>query len=891
MLITKLHRPNVGPDLIYRDRLLNQLDQNIHQPLTLISAPSGYGKSVLVSQWIGKNDINAAWISLDDEIKSLRIFLEYFTAALKNVVNKDFRELEEFLQGQQLPPVETIFGTLVELLEDVDKNFVLILDDYQVVKDEEIHELINLFITYPVDNMHLMIICRRDPPLKFNQLRLYNRINEIRLSDLVFSQEDTRDLVTKSIDKKLSDDDLSKIWERAEGWVLGIQMILKTDEIRKVNETLEPIAHYSMSEYADFFADLVLTRLPEKFTYTLYGSSILARFNSELIDAVFEGPDSSSYMPGDSFIKELSASNLFIYSLDSDGWWFRYHHFFGDMLKEQLTRHFTEGQIAGFHKNASKWFEKNEYLDEAYDHAIESGDLELAVDIFDKNRVNFFNTDQFRRISRWLELLPEKTIEQHVGLLVSRSILDEAQYDIVGMKADLGMAQSIVQTMQPDSPENKQLMGEYYAMLSLLDFTTGKYENALTHANNALGLLEDKTQMISSYAFAFSLYALNALGRYEEAHQMVKGILGSVPKDSIPYIYTQMLNSYLNSFRGNLKEIAEAMNSTSALFIENKLWVLLSSVSYYLGSSHYQFNKLRKAVEYTEILDGHYYAGRPYWDLPNLYTKALALLTLGDTQRLSDTLTEIEEVTHNIGLEVYSELTKAFKVDLALRQGDIQRALELSETTDFESIYLDYAFYFQQLVYVRLLIVEDPKGNSLEIEEWINKYLEKGRTGHKYNLLMQVLLVQAVYLFTQGKSEAAMDSLDEAIDLSEHGGFIRIYLDLGDPMKQLLEAYQEANKERAFVAKILNEFEKEQPAAIVKEVYEAEKPVDNFENLSGREVETLQYISKGFRNKEIADVLNISVETVKSHVKNSLRKLGAKNRVELIRKAGMFELI
>ncbi len=885
MLRSKLHKPSLGPDLVIRDHLIQRLDENLHKPLTLVSAPSGYGKSILVSQWLNSGKINYSWISLDTEMRDLRKFLEYLVASLKNIIDEDFTKLEEFLKGQQMPPFAMVYETLYDVLDKVEESSILILDDYQVVSNEEIHGLVNLFITYPLENIHLVIICRRDPPLKLNQLRLFNRINEIRLADLSFSLNDTRRLVSKKVKHVFTEKELKIIKKRTEGWVLGIQMILMTDELSKINDDIQPIAHYSLAEYSDFFADLVLKRFSEEFKKTLFITSILKTFNSELIEVLLEGEEISSKISGSGFIQELIANNLFIYSLDDEGTWYRYHHFFDEMLLKQLHKNFSGNQISSFHKKASSWFEQDDYLDEAYLHALKSGDIDLAVGIFNKNRIGFFNTDQFKRIDQWLELLPKGTVEKHLGLLIPRAILDEAKYNLVSMKADLDLAQKLAEKIDTASPENKQLLGEYYAVQSLLDFSLEHYEDSFTHANKALSLLDDKTQMISNYAFAFSLYALNALGRYDEAESIVKGILDSIPsKNSIPYIYTQILNCYLISFRGKIKDISEAMTETYPIFIENKLWVLLSSVSYYLGSSHYHLNNLRKAVEYTEILNDHYYAGRPYWDLPNIYTKALALLYLGETEKLSETIAEIDEITKNTGIQAFDELTKAFKVDLALRKGNTEQALELAKSTDFDSVYLDYAFYFQQLTHIRLLIITDHTGNSKKIEELLEKYIKKGRSGHKYNLLMQVLLVQSTYLYKKGDKQAALNSVQEAITLAEPNGFIRIFIDLGEPMKEILQELGLTEPENNYVSMLLNTFEHELPIKSSEGMIEQEESFNNIENLSIREIEILQYISKGFRNKEIADTLYISLETVKSHVKNCLRKMNARNRVELVQK-------
>ncbi|WP_439185052.1 LuxR C-terminal-related transcriptional regulator [Carboxylicivirga taeanensis] len=886
MLRTKLQRPNLAPDLLLRTGLLKQLNHNIHKPVTLISAPSGYGKSVIVSQWIENYKVKAAWLSLDNEHQDLSIFIEYVVAALQTIIEDDFVHINELINGQKLPPVEMLYEALIDVLEPHDEELVFVLDDYQVIKNDRIHELINMFLTYPAERLHLVIICRYDPPLNINKLRLFNRINELRMKDLEFDLDATKVLINQKIGRCLSEQDISLIHKRTEGWVLGLQMILMTDEIQRGTSTMQRVAHFSLKEYSFFFTDLTLKRFSAEFREALYLSSILERFNSELLDALLLGIGASSKISGNDFIHDLIANNLFVYSLDNERVWFRYHHFFREMLFRQLQQNYSDEQISSLHKIASSCFDKSNFWDESFQHALKSGDVELAVSIFNKHRINFFNTDQFRRIHQWMCFLPKGTIEKDLGLLVTRAILDEARYDLVAMRADLDLAKKLVEKVKDDSRENKQLLGEYYTVRSLLDFSLENYEEALAHSNKALSLLEDKTQMISNYAFAFCLYALNALGRYDEARKHVENVLEQIPTNtSIPFIYLQTLKSYLNSFRGNIKEIAEALTKVFPLFKKNRLWVLLSSVSYYLGSAHYQFNNLEKAVEYTEALKEHYYAGRPYWDLPTIYTKALSFLALGETQKLKETICEIDEVTENTGLEAFYELTKAFKVDLALRQGNIEGALELSKITDFDTVYLDYAFYFQQLTYIRLLITVDSTLNRNQIEELLEKYINKGRLGHKYNLLMQVLPLQSIFLYELGDKEAALKSLKEAMNLAESNGFIRIFVDLGEPMKLVLNALQLKEPNSNYLSTILEAFKKELPFVQHQEQCAKTTTKNDFDILSIREAETLQYIAQGFRNKEIADILNISVETVKSHVKSCLRKLEAKNRVELVHKA------
>ena len=890
MLRTKLYMPNLGPDLVLRDHLIQQLEKNSHKPLTLISAPSGYGKSVLVSQWIEECKVNAAWLSLDSEHQDFVVFLEYFVSALQTIIENDFQKAVEFIKGQQLPPAEVIYEALIDELDKLVDNFVLVLDDYQVINHTGIHEFINLFVSYPVEKMQLTIICRRDPPLEINKLRLFNRIHEIRMADLAFDLEETKSLASKMIGYELSDEELSSINKRSEGWVLGLQMIFRTNEIQKISKELQPTSHYSVSEYSDFFTDLILKPFSDDFRNLLFISSLLARFNKELIEVLIKDSNMASEISGESFIHDLVARNLFVYAIDDEKEWYRYHHYFGEMLYIQLEKRFSEVEISSFHQAISHWFEEHEYWDEAYDHALKSGNIDLAVSIFDKNRILFFNTDQLKRIDKWLAMLPEGTLEKHLSLLVSRAVLDEAIRDADAMKYHLTVAKSIADRLIDDTSENKQLLGEFHAVYCNLFFSfERKYHLAFEHSKQALTLLEDQTQYLYNYALVVHLMTLNALGKYSEAVGILGGIEASLkPEDSISRLYISIVKSYVFAFKGDLHGIKVACKRSLPIIRENKLWVLLSTISCYLVSSSYQSNELRKAIEYANGLKEHYFSGRAFWEIQTIYIKAFALQALGENEKLKETIAEIDLLTEQSELEKFRELTKAFKVDLALRRGDYREALALAKTTDFDSVYLDYSFYFQQLTYIRLLIITDHTGKSNEIEELLTKYIEIGRTGFKYNLLMQVLLLQSIYLDKKGEKESAIISLEEAIKLSEPGGFIRIFVDHGAPIKHLLESLQQKEGSHHFISQILEAFEKELPS---EDTTTPVTSVNSLDNLSRREIETLQWVAQGLRNKEVADNLNVSVETIKSHVKNSLQKLNVRNRIELVQKARLLKII
>ncbi len=892
MLLTKLYKPPLSPDLIFREDLIQRLNKNRHKPFTLVSAPSGYGKSIVISQWIDYCNINAAWLSLDKEHQDIKVFLKYVVAALESRTTNNFSTLKELIEGQQLPSVERLYESFVNIMDQVDESVVFILDDYQMINNANTHQLMDMLITYPLENLHLVIICRHDPPLQINKLRLYNRLNEIRMSDLEFNLDQTRNLVSKKIGEHLSDQQMNEIHERTEGWVLGLQMILMTDEIQKIHAGVKSMAHYTLREYSEVFTELLLKRFSDAFKETLFISSILKRFNKELIEYLIQDIDISSKISGSSFIADLVKNNLFIYRLDDEGVWYRYHHFFGEMLAKLLQQGFSNEQIAALHIKASLWFDENDFLDEAYQHALESGDVDLAVNLIEKNRYNLMNSDQFERLRKLIEKLPKGAVEEHLEILLTRAILREVVYDFSSMEKDLKIADKLVEKINPEHPNYNQLMGEYHTGYACMLYNIDKYEEAFSHSKLAVSLLQDPTQYISNFGLVFHLFSLNALGKFDDAIAIVSDSLKKLPpSEEFGRLLTLLIMALINAIKRNLNEINKLCQEAFYLAEKNKLWVSMIYGSYYIGEINYQRNNLEEAVKYAKTLGHHYYQGRAYWVLPTLYVKAFSYHALGQKNDLSETIAEIDEVTETSNIMVYNELTKAFKVDLALRQGDIIRALNLSKNTNFNSLYLDYTFYFQQLTQIRLLILADYDGNRNKIEELINKYIEIGRNGHKYNLLMQVLLLQSIHFIYQNDMESAIASLKESIDLAQPGGFIRIFVDLGEPMKELLEEYRNTNPGNNFIDTILDAFSKELPLHVANKELTAKESLKDTLNLSKREIELIQLVSQGYRNKEIADSLFISIETVKSHIKNSLRKLDAKNRVDLVQKARVIEII
>ena len=224
MLQTKLHRPPVSKEHVLRKHLIDYLDRNRYKPFTLVSAPAGYGKSMLVSSWIEACKCPAVWISLSEEADELHKFLEYLCAGMEKNMPGTLSNTSELIHSVELPSVKILSEILINDLDEIDREFVLVLDDYHLLRNQDINELINTILEFPPQHMHLVIITRRDPMLDLTRLNSYGRMNQVRMKELCFSNKEILALYEKLIGLNLDQETAEKLLQKTEGWITGLRL-------------------------------------------------------------------------------------------------------------------------------------------------------------------------------------------------------------------------------------------------------------------------------------------------------------------------------------------------------------------------------------------------------------------------------------------------------------------------------------------------------------------------------------------------------------------------------------------------------------------------------------------------------------------------------------------
>ncbi|MDX2439919.1 MAG: AAA family ATPase, partial [Desulfobacterales bacterium] len=423
LLLTKLHKPSIPKHYLHRQRLRDKINQHRQGPFTLVSAPAGYGKSTLISSWLESCEVPSAWVSLDREDNDLNVFLSYLLAAVQGLFPDASCETRAMLKAAESPSVTLLARNLINELDSINESFIIVLDDYHVIKDKDLHYLLAELLKYPPKPLHLVVVSRRDPFLPLNKIRAKDQMMEIRANDLRFSNEESSAFLEKFLGVSLDKKTVAVVEKKTEGWITGLRLAVLT--LR--NQSDRDLFLKNLPEDNRYALDYILSEVLSKYSPVmqeyLLSMSILNRFSASLCEAVYTHYNTSNTekMTGQEYIARLEQDNLFVIPLDDEQVWFRYHHLFQTLLQRLLKLRFKQDGINALHKRASEWFAENGLIEEALHHALDGGDTAFAVQLVAQNRHDLLNQEQWTRLRRWLNLLPHDCIEENPELLITQA--------------------------------------------------------------------------------------------------------------------------------------------------------------------------------------------------------------------------------------------------------------------------------------------------------------------------------------------------------------------------------------------------------------------------------------------------------------------------------------
>jgi LuxR family maltose regulon positive regulatory protein len=902
ILRTKLHRPPVLPDIVPRPRLVDLLEAGRHRPLTLISAAAGYGKSTLASQWLETTDCLGGWVSLDEGDNDPRLFLTYLLAAIQEVFPGLSPKTQSLLGAPELPPVATLARYLLNDLDGVGKAFILVLDDYHRITASAVHNLLAELLRHPSPKLHLALLSRRDPPLPLVALRAQGQLTEIGVEHLCFSVAETAAFLERALGVSVDEKAAARLERRMEGWVTGLRLVtLSIGQDKDAGHILEGLegGFYHISNY---LIQEVLSQVPPAAVRYLLETSVLDRFCAPLCEALrgpSGEPDEAHGMSGRAFIEWLEKTRLFVIPLDETHHWFRYHHLFQRYLQDQLKRVRGQEDMARLRTRASRWFAENDLIDEALQHAMAAEDVSYAVHLVEGHRHHLMNTEQWGRLERWLNLLPVDAVIQNPQLICTKAHIAVYRSQDSEIAASLQRAEQLLASLTPGTVEYETVQSELAVVYAVVDVVERRPTQAIKRAQSSLKLLPQQALHLRAHAIGAYALALQMQGDLKGAAAAIRDALAehAWPEG----LQARMMHVLCTAFEheGDLASVLAAARTGLWIAEKHPAPETLSFCRYHLGVAHYLRDELTQAEAVLQALLEDRDSSSPVYLANGSFVLALIYQALDRTAEAAQVLDLLEDHFRETEYEHVQKYIRAFRVELALRQGNLVEARLLSKSVEFEGRLLILFLYVPHLTPIKLLLAEGT-GESLEqARARLDALDEAMRKMNRNNVRIDALTLQALVHDALGEEPAAFEKLCTALALGEPGGFIRTFVDLGSPMADLLIRLKEgqaASRQTGYLDQILAAFPDEVRAGgstALAPVWSGYQPANMSlsEPLTKRELKILKLLATDLSPGEIAAKLVISPGTVHTHTKNIYSKLDVHNRIQAVQRAREFGLI
>lgn len=892
-LSTKLRQPSVGDDLVPRTRLFHRLDKGLQGPLTLVSAPAGYGKSTLVSSWLDTSGRSNAWVSLDKRDNHFGRFLGYFLSALESLFPVAAPKTRALAKDWEPKSLSRLAANLVNELEQIQDNFILVLDNFHYVQSQAVNDLLAEMLDHPPSRMHLVLITRQDPSLPLANFRARKQLHEIRVQDIRFTSSETLAFLEMMVKGPVEEATATAWTEKTEGWVTGLRLttlgLMHQGGMNAGDLKFERKAHYVM----DYLFSEVFSVQPLAVRRYLLGTAIVDRFCASLCDALFDQASErgSRDMDGADFVAWLQANNLFVVPLDSENRWFRFHHCFEQLLQSQLKLLSNHDDIALFHGRASKWFTTHGMADEALRHALAGGDHQAAAHLVEKAGFEILENQQWPQLEDWLQRLPDEVVNLHAGLLILKAWAYQARTRIKEMKSALDRAESLLMKATAPGDSLRLLRGHWAVLNSFNHYLELDSEKAFGFAEQAAELIPVTYPWARAFAAVFQARTLQMAGKIQDAVAVMHRALDDERlkgNNSQALLLTGLC--FVNWQEAHLPALRLTAKGLLTLGKESGQLEIMARGKFFMGLVHYQRNELDQAEQMLASLLDYQYVQKSW----NFFNSAFALALTYQAQRRPRKAYEVADWVVDHAMQIQNafpmQVGQAFWAELALRQGRQEEAERWAQRFKPGPSHAHYRFYQPQLTLAKILMAGQDPATRQEAADALARIENFARATHNRPVLITVLALQALWLDQNGEQAAALEKLKRSIALAACGHCLRPLLDLGPQLADLLLRFLGKGKAEGFTAELLSAFKHEQQAKVPIPAYAeqmpptAPKPINLAEPLTGREIVILELLAQHLQNKEIAEKLCISPETVKTHLKKIYKKLEVNSRHQAITK-------
>ncbi|MBL8058264.1 MAG: AAA family ATPase [Anaerolineales bacterium] len=903
VLVTKFFVPSSRPDHVPRARLLESLHSGQECKLILVSAPAGFGKTTVVTEWLraiaSSAAVRVAWLSLDKGDNDRVRFLTHFVTALVQLApgaGAAGAAALAMLQAAEPPPPAPLLTPLINQIAQSPSRIYLVLDDYHFIDAPDA----NAAVTFLLDNLppplHLVITTRADPGLPLARLRAQGQLAELRAADLRFSLSEAGQFLNQVMRLDLGPDDVAALEARTEGWVVGLQLAALSLKGQADPSRLVRSFAGSHRLVLDYLVEEVVGRQSSSLQEFLLKTAILDRLAAPLCDAVTEGPGSQAVL------EALERANLFVVPLDCDRRWYRYHHLFAELLQLRLQQNRPD-QVPALHGRASQWFEQAGSLAEALHHALAARDFARAADLAERMWPAWQAGYRSLQWLAWVRAVPEAILRTRPGLGVAcaQAHLNAGQLEAAEARL-LEVERCLTQTTETQGPatpaasadaaQSPALSARLVTTRAYLAQARGQAAETVRYVNQALDLfpehdVENRAAVTQLLGLAHwtrgdlaAAYAVFAKGLYRNAQDSINGT----------FVLADMQTAL-----GHLREAAAICERGLELVRKFGSPPPSGTEDIYIALSHIHRERGELAAAAADLETARQVGEQvklPDWKHRWFIAQARLCESQGNLDRASDLLdaaareyvrTPVPEVRPIAALKAKVQV----KQDQVIAARQWARELGLS-AADAPSYFRE----FEHLTLARLLMAEgrrarDPAGVHAA-HALLDRLAEAAETAGRAGSLIEILILKALAFEAQGNLPAALTPLQQALVLAEPEEYRHVFGDEGPAMARLLYAALAAGHSPAYVQRLLEAMPQ------VRGPYPPgphRVRGDGLEPLSDREVGILQLIAEGLSNPDIARQLFLTLNTVKAHTRNIYSKLGVNSRTQAVARARALGLL
>jgi LuxR family maltose regulon positive regulatory protein len=767
LLYTKLLVPSLPDLLVPRTRLIQQLTSMLTERLTVLSAPAGFGKTTLLSQWARQSPVAIAWLSLDEQDNEISRFWNYCLAALEQVQPGVSRVAQSLLFALPRSPIESVLTALVNVLNHVPGALILVLDDYHLITAQEIHASLGFFLKHQPSCVHLIIASRAEVPIPLARLRADRHVAEVDVTDLRFTVDEAEVFLRKSVKLSLPPEVRHRISSLTEGWIAGLQLTaLSLQRQENVPGWLTEVGE-SQPQIFDYLAEEVLSHLSPALRAFLLATSVCERLCGPLCDAITDRNQ------GWQFLEQARSANLFLVPLDEQRIWYRYHHLFKSFLQQRLHYYsspITSEEIQHIHQRAFRWLEQHGQIEEAIPHALAANNYEVAAQFIERLAYPLFARGEAGTLLHWIQRLPDEILPTYprLKLLQGWGFLFLGQVERVTLY--LRDLERSIEILRLNSDlASQHFYSEYLLMRAVSAVFSYNISSIINMKPGLLINLPEEKHFLYWIVQLAQGHSHFLQGELEKAAPLLTEVqqYSRVGGSSLLLGLATEILGYIRREQGKLQQAEEVYRGTGEFSRKQPVfWAAYVGMSYLM----YERNEVSAAVSYARTaveLAAQFALPEAIFD--SYMALAYAIFAEGNLEEALQTIQHALQLgaTHHIA-PIAITLAQVCQVRLFLARSDLAAALQWVHQRElaFTDVF-SYAREPEHLVLVRILFAQQ---RFSEAQSLLSRLLPFVWEGGRLARTIELLILQALVQGALGEQKQALISLEQALVLGEPEG-------------------------------------------------------------------------------------------------------------------------